>query len=183
MRKLSLALFTLALVCVVLVSECWATFGVKTGSNGQWTIEITDIQLGKSVNWTYSGSVLTLNGTNWQNISGVNLSQVNWTNAFIPGSGINWSSVTGANTSMINWTNNYLPNAGINWYDIQASQMGQGTTTGINWYELNPIAGGINWMVVTKAAADNTILCVKSGGIGKCASGFSASGAGSCTCI
>jgi hypothetical protein len=88
-------------------------------------------------------------------------------------------------TKGINWQDipQVVQNYNVNWNDVVAQQESQGLTTGINWNDLNPVAGGINWMIVTKGAADNTILCVKGGQPGKCADSFSASGSGSCTCI
>ena len=58
------------------------------------------------VNWSWDGFTLTINGLNWQNVTGIQISQINWTGANILNSGVNWESVRVANgntSSSINW--------------------------------------------------------------------------------
>jgi hypothetical protein len=160
----------------ILTPLAFASFGVKGGTNHQFTTEITDVQFGSGVNWSTTGAVLNHYGVNWSAINGINMSAINWV-------GTNFLTGGAGAYAGINWTNVYITNSGINWYDMVLQQSNQGLTTGVNWNDLNPVAGGINWMTVTKSAADNTILCVKAGQIGKCYSGFSSTGAGSCNCM
>lgn len=98
---------------------------------------------------------------------------------------INWQDIKALISTGINWQAlpSVVQNYNVNWNDIILAQKNQGLTTGINWNDINPVAGGINWMTLLHSAPDNTIVCVKAGQPGKCNASFSASGAGSCNCI
>jgi hypothetical protein len=141
----------------------FSTGGFQTNTyNGPFTVNMTNI------NWTDA-----------TNLSGY----VNWYNVNLVSSSLaaNWATLNGG---VVNWTNmNGLSNAGINWADIVVAQKTLGLSTGINWNYLNPSTGGLNWMAIIHGNPDNKVLCTKNGQIGVCATGFSASGAGSCNCM
>ena len=135
MRKFNslrlLNIFLAASIVTVCAGSALATVGFKTVSQS-YTSEVTDMQFDAGTNWSYNGSILTVYGVNWQNISGSNLNQVNWTNANIGPSGINWQQIKGANLSQVNWVgSNILANSGVNW---QALRVANGnTSSSINW--------------------------------------------------
>ncbi len=169
---------------ITLPAETGTLITTASTGTGTQTVTLSGAVTGSgttAIAATLANNIVQTGNVNWNSING--LSTIN-TGA------VNWPSVNAlatVNSGAVNWPNINLTatinNGGVNWNSVIASQVSQGLTTGINWNDLNPTAGGINWMVVTKTAADNSILCVKGGQIGKCSASFSASGAGSCTCI